>query len=264
MGPNVDPHLYKPTRDDVAKLKESDIIFYSGLMLEGRMADTFAAMGRMGKPVYAVTELLDEDYLMEPEGFDGHWDPHVWNDVASWKSATEMVANAMAEQDPANAETYQANAKAYIEKLDALNEYVKKVIASIPESRRYLITVHDAFGYFGRAYDIEVKSVQGVSTESEAGVKDIKELVDFIVDNKIGAIFVENITSDKAMQAVVEGAKARGHEVVVGGELMSDAMGEPGTYEGTYIGMVDHNATLIARSLGGEAPEKGFQGKLSE
>ncbi|MEO0511240.1 MAG: zinc ABC transporter substrate-binding protein [Verrucomicrobiota bacterium] len=263
MGSGVDPHLYKPTRDDVIALAEADVIFYSGLMLEGRMADTFARMSRKGKKVYAVTELLDESYLMEPEEFEGHWDPHVWNDVSAWKKATEMVAIAMAEVDPANKETYIANSKAYIAELVDLDAYVKKTIATIPENQRYLITAHDAFGYFSRAYDIEVRSVQGVSTSSAAGVDDINRLVDFIVTNEIDAIFVENITSDKGLKAVVEGCAARGHSVRIGGTLYSDAMGAPGTYEGTYIGMVDRNATLIAKALGGEAPEKGLHGKLT-
>ncbi|MCH2155278.1 MAG: zinc ABC transporter substrate-binding protein [Opitutales bacterium] len=263
MGSGVDPHLYKPTRDDVVKMVDADVIFYSGLMLEGRMADTFARMSRRGKQVYAVTELLDESYLMEPEEFEGHWDPHVWNDVSAWKEATRLVGQALGEVDPENAAFYTANAESYIARLVELDAYVKKVIATIPESRRYLITAHDAFGYFARAYGIEVRSVQGISTASAAGVDDINQLVEFIVENDIGAIFVENITSDKGLQAVVEGAGARGHTVVIGGELYSDAMGAPGTYEGTYIGMVDHNATLITRALGGEAPAKGLYGKLT-
>lgn len=263
MGSGVDPHLYKPTRDDVLKMADADVIFYSGLMLEGRMADTFARMSRKGKKVYAVTELLDESYLMEPEEFEGHWDPHVWNDVTAWAEATKLVAQAMVEVDPKNEAVYTANSTAYLAELEALDAYVKNTIASIPEDKRYLITAHDAFGYFARAYNIEVKSVQGVSTSSAAGVDDINQLVDFIVKNGISAIFVENITSDKGLKAVVEGCKARGHDVRIGGTLYSDAMGAPDTYEGTYIGMVDHNATLIAKSLGGTAPEKGLNGKLT-
>lgn len=263
MGTGVDPHLYKPTRDDVVKLLDSDVIFYSGLMLEGRMGDTFAKMARKGKKVYPVTELLDESYLMEPEEFEGHWDPHVWNDVKAWMKATELVGKAMGEIDAENAASYKANADKYIAQLTKLDEYVKQVISTIPKEKRFLITAHDAFGYFSRAYGIEVKSVQGVSTASEAGVSDINALVDFIVKNGIEAIFVENITSDKGIQAVVEGVRAKGKEIKIGGELYSDSLGKAGTYEGTYIGTVDRNATLIALALGGKAPEKGFQGKLS-
>ncbi len=263
MGSGVDPHLYKPTRDDVVKMVDADVIFYSGLMLEGRMADTFARMSRKGKKVYAVTELIDESYLMEPEEFEGHWDPHVWNDVSAWKQATQLVGQAMGEVDPDNKAFYAANVERYVKQLEALDAYVKKTIATIPKEKRYLITAHDAFGYFSRAYNIEVKSVQGISTSSAAGVDDINRLVDFIVEKKIRAIFVENITSDKGLRAVVEGCKAKGHSVVIGGELFSDAMGAPGTYEGTYIGMVDHNATLIAKALGGNAPARGLNGKLT-
>ena len=263
MGEGVDPHLYKPTRDDLATLTEADVVFYSGLMLEGRMADSFAKMSRSQIPCYAVTELLEEGFLLEPEEFDGHWDPHVWNDVSSWISATKAVSQALSELDPANADAYKANSDAYIAELNKLHDYAKARIATIPEKSRVLITAHDAFNYFARAYGIKVMAAQGVTTESEAAVSDINALVDFIVKNDIKSIFVENITSDRNLQAVLEGAKAKGHELVIGGELFSDATGPKGTYEGTYIGMVDHNITLITRKLGGEAPEKGLNGKLT-
>lgn len=264
MGQGVDPHLYKPTRDDAQKLMKADVIFYSGLMLEGRMADVFAKVARGGKPVYAVTEGLEEENLLEPEGFEGHWDPHVWMDVRAWMKAVDVVAEALAEQDAEGAEKYRENARRYRAELKSLDEYVRGVIASIPESQRVLVTAHDAFHYFSRAYGIEVRGVQGISTDSEAGVRDINALVDFLVDRKVGAIFVESSVSDKNMKALIEGARSRGHEVAIGGELFSDAMGAPGTYEGTYIGMIDHNATRIARALGGEAPEKGMKGKLGD
>ena len=263
MGEGVDPHLYKPTRDDLTQLSKADAIFYSGLMLEGRMADSFAKMSRSQIPSYAVTELLDEGYLLEPEEFDGHWDPHVWNDVSAWINATEAVAKALSNLDPANAEAYDANAKSYLAELKKLDEYAKKSLATIPEKSRVLITAHDAFNYFSRAYGIKVMAAQGVTTESEAAISDINELVNFIVANDIKSIFVENIVSDRNLQAVIEGAKAKGHQLVIGGELYSDATGPAGTYEGTYLGMVDHNITLITRKLGGTAPEKALNGKLS-
>ena len=263
MGEGVDPHLYKPTRDDLTTLTEADVIFYSGLMLEGRMADSFAKMSRANVPCYAVTELLDEGFLLEPEEFDGHWDPHVWNDVSAWINATKAVAKALSELDPDNADTYQANSDRYTAELEKLHEYAKTSIASIPEKSRVLITAHDAFNYFARAYGIKVMAAQGVTTESEAAISDINALVDYIVENDIKSIFVENIVSDRNLQAVIEGAKAKGHDLTVGGELYSDATGPAGTYEGTYLGMVDHNVTLITRKLGGEAPEKGLNGKLS-
>jgi len=263
MGEGVDPHLYKPTRDDIAKLSEADVIIYSGLMLEGRMADTFAKMSRKGVAVFAVTELLQDDYLMEPEEFDGHWDPHVWNDVKAWISGVDAVAKALGEYDPTNADKYAANAATYNAELAKLDAYAKKSIATIPEKQRVLITAHDAFGYFSRAYEIKVMSAQGVTTMAEAAISDINKIVEFVVKNKVSAIFIENIVSDRNVKAIVEGANAQGHKLKIGGELYSDAMGPEGTYEGSYIGMVDHNITLITRKLGGEAPAKGLNGKLS-
>jgi manganese/zinc/iron transport system substrate-binding protein len=263
MGEGVDPHLYKPTRNDVNRLLESDIVFYSGLMLEGRMTDTFTKVARRGKPVFAVCEAIDESYLREPPEFAGHYDPHVWMDVTAWSECVDFVAKTLGEFDPPNAALYRKNADDYRAQLAKLDEYARSVIATIPTEQRVLITAHDAFGYFSRAYDIPVKAVQGISTESEAGVNDINTLVEFIVDNKIKAIFVESSVSDKNLRAVGEGAQEKGWSIKIGGELYSDAMGAPGTYEGTYVGMIDHNATTITRALGGDAPAGGFQGKLS-
>jgi manganese/zinc/iron transport system substrate-binding protein len=263
MGEGVDPHLYKPTRDDVAKLLQADVVFYSGLMLEGRMTDTFLKVSRKGTPVFAVTELLDEKFLLEPPEFAGHTDPHVWMDVKGWMDAVKVVARSLGEVDAGNAAYYQQNADRYVAQLAKLNDYAKQALASIPKERRVLITAHDAFNYFGRAYDIDVRGIQGISTESEAGVADINKLVDFIVIKKIPAIFVESSVSDKNIRALVEGSKSRGHDVRIGGQLFSDAMGRPGTYEGTYIGMIDHNVTTITRALGGQAPERGLNGKLA-
>ncbi len=263
MGEGVDPHLYKPTRDDVARLLQADVVFYSGLMLEGRMSDTFLKVARRGTPVFAVTELLDEKFLLEPKEFAGHTDPHVWMDVRGWMDAVKVVARSLGECDPPNAGYYRAHAERYLAQLAKLDEYAKQVLATIPPDRRVLITAHDAFNYFGRAYGIEVRGIQGISTESEAGVADINKLVDFLVTQKIPAIFVESSVSDKNIRALVEGANARGHAVRIGGQLFSDAMGKPGTYEGTYVGMIDHNVTTITRALGGNAPAHGLNGKLS-
>ena len=249
MGEGVDPHLYKPTAADAKVILGADVIFYSGLMLEGRMADTFFKAARMGKVVYPVTELLDETYLLEPEEFEGHWDPHVWNDVAAWSKAVETVAEAFCEQDPDNSEAYKANAKTYQKELAELNAYAKKVLSSVPKDKRVLVTAHDAFNYFGRAYD--VLGVQGLSTESEAGIDDVNTLVDVLVDRNVDAVFIESSVSDRNIKALIEGAKAKGHTVRIGGTLFSDAMGASGTYEGTYIGMIDHNITTIVKALGG-------------
>lgn len=262
VGPGVDPHLYKPTASDVKSLQGADLIFYNGLMLEGKMADILVKVARSGKPVYAVTEeIQNSDSLIMDE--EDHYDPHLWMDVSLWIKAAKVVEKAMTAYDGAGAEIYAANAQSYIEKLETLNSYAKETIASIPEAGRYLVTAHDAFGYMSRAYGIEVQGVQGLSTESEAGLRDIESLVSFIVEKKIPAIFVESTISDKNIRALIEGAAKQGHAVKIGGELFSDAMGASGTYEGTYIGMIDHNVTTLAKALGGKAPEKGLQGKLT-
>lgn len=263
IGSGVDPHLYKPTAPDIKSMQSADIIFYNGLNLEGKMGDVLVRMATSGKSVHAVTELiLDQgDYVITDE--EEHYDPHVWMDVQGWIKAVDVVSAGLSGYDPEGAAIYTENANAYKEELVKLDAYAKQVIASIPEEKRVLVTAHDAFGYMARAYGLEVKGIQGISTESEAGVKDIEDLVTFLTERKIPAVFVESSVSDKNIRALAEGAKAKGHEVGIGGELFSDAMGAAGTYEGTYLGMIDHNATTIARALGGEAPEKGLHGKLS-
>lgn len=262
IGEGVDPHLYKPTRGDLINLNRADIIFYNGLMLEGKMADVLIRNARGNKPVIAVTEQLLEgdEYVISEE--EGNYDPHVWMDVKAWIAATNQIAKALSEYDPQNAAAYAANAQSYIKQLEKLDTYAKRVLGTIPESQRVLVTAHDAFSYLGRAYGIEVRGIQGISTDSEAGVRDIEDLVTFLVQNKIPAVFVESSVSDKNVRALIEGARARGHTVKIGGELFSDAMGAPGTYEGTYIGMIDHNVTTIANALGGKAPHGGLQHKL--
>lgn len=261
IGEGVDPHLYKPTRADVARLTEADAIFYSGLLLEGKMTDVLENLAE-GKPVHAVTTEIDQSFLLEPPEFEGHPDPHIWMDVQGWSKAVEAVQKALSEFDPDNKALYQDNAKVYLEQLQALDQYAKDSLSTLPESSRVMVTAHDAFNYLGRAYNLEVIGIQGISTESEAGLGDLNKLVDLIVERQIGAVFVETSVADKNVKALIEGAKARGFEVKIGGELYSDAMGPAGTYEGTYIGMIDHNVTTIVRALGGEAPEKGMNGKL--
>ena len=259
LSEGVDPHLYKPTREDVNQLDDADIIFYGGLMLEGRMEESFKKLRESGKVVVGVAESLDQKVLRKPPEFEGHFDPHVWMDVTLWSQCVDAVTKAMQEYDSEHAAEFTARAEVYKQRLQKLDEYVRQSIATIPEQQRVLVTAHDAFGYFARAYRMQVKSVQGISTESEAGVADINALVDFLVEQKIAAIFVESSVSEKNLQAVREGAEKRGWAVKVGGELFSDAMGTAGTYEGTYIGMIDHNATTIARALGGQVPDGGFR-----
>lgn len=258
----VDPHLFKPTRGDVKQLYDADVIFFSGLLLEGRMSETFEQLRRTGKPVFAVTERLPKGSLRTPPEFADHHDPHAWMDAALWSQCVEHVAESLAKLDPPHADEYRQRATAYRAELTRLDEYARRSIASIPPAQRVLVTAHDAFGYFSHAYEIDVKSVQGVSTEAEAGVSDVNALVDFLVARKLPAIFVESSVNAKNIQAVIEGAASRGVTVRVGGELFSDAMGAEGTYEGTYLGMIDHNVTTITRALGGDAPEQGMDGKL--
>lgn len=261
IGEGIDPHLYKPTRNDVAALMNGDILFYAGLLLEGKLSDALLKVKKT-KPVLAVTEQVPAEYLLQPAEFKGHYDPHLWMDISGWMHAVEAALAGLEKFDPDNTEFYRKNAYGYISLLEELHGYAQIAIASIPENKRIMVTAHDAFNYFGRAYNIEVIGIQGISTESEAGIEDLNNLVDLLVEKKIGAIFAETSVADKNIQALIEGAASRGHTMIIGGKLFSDAMGGPGTYEGTYIGMLDHNVTTITRALGGKAPEKGFSGKL--
>jgi manganese/zinc/iron transport system substrate-binding protein len=246
MGEGVDPHLYKPSTGDIARLDGADIVFFSGLHLEGKMGDIFGSM-RKHKPMIAVTDTIAHDKLLESSG--GQHDPHVWFDVALWSSTLAGVADALAKHDLPHAADYRAAAERYAGELHALDDECRKSMAKLPESRRVLVTAHDAFHYFGRAYGVEVRAIQGISTESEAGVREINELVGFLVERKIKAVFVESTVNPRNVEALVEGCAARGHKLVVGGELFSDAMGRPGTPEGTYPGMVRHNVETIFRAL---------------
>lgn len=265
MGSGVDPHLYKPTRSDIAAIMGADLVFYNGLLLEGKMVDALVRAASSGKKVFAVTELIDEKGLLstvEAAGEDGLHDPHVWMDPSLWSGTVGVVRDRLIEADPAGRDQYEASAASYIQNLTRLDEYAKQALSSVPESSRVLVSAHDAFGYFGRRYGFEVVGIQGISTESEAGVRDVERIVAMLVERRVGAVFVESTVADRNVKALIAGAEARGHAVKVGGELFSDAMGTPGTYEGTYQGMIDHNVTVIARALGGTAPERGMVGKL--
>lgn len=263
IGEGIDPHLYKPTRSDVLALQNADVVFYNGLKLEGKMTDMLESLSGQGKPTFAVTDLVlkQPDYVMNKPGQE-HYDPHVWMDPKAWAFAVQSVADSLSSYDPTNRDTYQQNAKAYQEKLKQLDAYTGKVLGSIPADHRVLVTAHDAFNYLGRAYDIQVRGIQGISTESEAGVRDIESLVSFLAENHIPAVFVETSVSDKNVRALLEGVRSKGHQVIIGGSLFSDAMGQAGTYEGTYIGMIDHNVTIISRALGGDAPAGGMNNQL--
>lgn len=261
LGQGVDPHLYKPTRADIAKMAKADMIFANGLNLEAQFRDTFEQLGRT-KPVVLAGEKLPKDRLLADEDYKDKPDPHVWMDPDLWRGAVGAIRDALANHDPAGKQAYDQGHDRYAAETARLSDYVNRVLATIPKDKRLLLTAHDAFNYFSRAYGIEVIGIQGVSTESEAGLKKIEEVVELVVSRKLPSIFVESSVSDRNVRAVIEGAARRGHTLVVGAELFSDAMGAPGTYEGTYIGMIDHNATTITRALGGEAPERGLNGRL--
>lgn len=251
MGPGTDPHLYTPRRADVARLAQAEIVFYNGLDLEGKMVEALKAQ-RARIPVVAVAENLSEEYeLIRGEGA---YDPHIWMDVQGWIKASEPVLNALMEIDPEGAEFYRKNAAEYIWELTQLDNYLRNTIGNLDESRKVLVTAHDAFGYFGRAYGVEVHGIQGLSTESEAGLRDINRLVDKIVTRKIPAVFFESTVSDRMVRTLIEGAGARGHELKVGGELYSDALGPSGSGAETYIGMMLHNSQTFIAAMGGEYP----------
>jgi len=248
MGPGVDPHLYKATQGDLRRLLDADLVFYNGLHLEGKMGEVLEKVARQ-KPVIAVGERIPQERLLNTTSYAGAYDPHLWFDVSLWADVVEHIGTVMQKQDPANAAFYAANAQGYREELLALHARVREAIATIPEEQRVMITAHDAFEYFGRAYDMEVRGLQGISTLSEYGLRDVSQLVGFIVDRRIKAVFVESSVPRKSLEAVVEGCRQRGHEVRIGGTLYSDAMGAEGTPEGTYTGMVQYNVNTIVSSL---------------
>jgi manganese/zinc/iron transport system substrate-binding protein len=241
-----DPHLYKATVSDQSTLNRADLVFYSGMGLEGKISDTLVRLAAR-KPTFPVTDGLPEE--RKREAGDGHYDPHVWFDVELWGLAAQHVGDVLAGFDPRHADDYRSRTAAYRAELARLHAECRQRLADIPRSQRVLVTAHDAFEYFGQAYDIEVRAVQGISTESEAGVKEVNDLVDFLTRRRIKAVFVESTVNPRNVQALVEGCRARGHAVEIGGELYSDALGEPGTPAGTYIGMVRHNVDTIVGAL---------------
>lgn len=249
MGEGVDPHLYKASQGDISKLSEADIIFYNGLMLEGRMGDIFVKMARIGKPTIPVTEGVDQSRLMEPPEFEGHYDPHIWMDPSLWAETVPIVVKELSKLKADQADTFKNNGDEYVASLMKLHEENQVELSSIPKGQRVLITAHDAFGYFGTVYDVEVKGLQGISTASEFGLQDLQVLIDLIVERKVKAVFVESSVPARSIEALVEGCKAKGHTIKIGGELFSDAMGAPGTKEGTYLGMMEHNVDTIVNSL---------------
>ncbi|MBD3166882.1 manganese transporter [bacterium] len=246
MGPGVDPHYYKASASDVTSMANADAVFYNGLHLEGRMVELFEKIKRDGKPTCAIAEAVPEEKLITT---DNAHDPHIWFDVELWKLAVEETRRALTDLDPKHGDRYQTNADAFQKELDALHAFIRERSAEVAEERRVLITAHDAFSYFGRQYGYELKSLQGISTVSEASTADVQNLASFIAERKINAVFVESSVPVRNVQAVQAAAKSKGHPVRIGGELFSDALGAPDTDEGTYLGMVRHNVNTIVDAL---------------
>jgi manganese/zinc/iron transport system substrate-binding protein len=248
MGPGVDPHLYKATQGDLSLLSKADIIVYNGLHLEGKMGEIFEKL-KNRKRIIVAAEAIDKTRLINNTNFLGAYDPHLWFDVSLWADVVGYIGKELAASEDSLADVFIENSRTYQRQLLQLNQEVKEALAQIDSSKRVLITAHDAFAYFGRAYQIEVRGLQGISTVSEYGLKDVSDLVNFICQRKIQAVFVESSVSDRSLKAVVEGCEAKGHSISIGGTLFSDAMGEKESPEGKYIGMVKYNVQSIVKGL---------------
>jgi manganese/zinc/iron transport system substrate-binding protein len=248
MGPGIDPHLYVAGEGDVNRLQQADLIFYNGLFLEAQLAQVLQQIGER-KPAIAVAETVDPALLLDWANYAGQQDPHVWFDVTLWMQAVEAIRDAYSAADPDHAATYAANAAAYLDELTALHAEMLDLAATLPAERRILVTAHDAFHYFGRAYGFEVYGLQGISTDAEASAADVRELADFIVAREIPAVFIETSVPVRTIEAVQSAVQARGAEVAIGGELFSDALGDADSPGGTYVGMVRHNMTTIVEAL---------------
>ncbi|MBA6315712.1 manganese transporter [Cellulophaga baltica] len=249
MGSGVDPHLYKASEGDVSKLSEADIIFYNGLHLEGKLVEVFEKMAHQNKKTIALSDALDERTLIGSEFFASNYDPHIWFNVDYWKEATKFVVLQLSEALPEHQAVFKTNGEAYLNKLETLKTKLNKIIQTLPEDKRVLVTAHDAFNYFGKSFGFEVVGLQGLSTATEAGVQDVQKLSDFIIERKVKAIFIESSVPKRTIEAVKAAVNAKKYEVEIGGSLYSDALGNPGTAEGTYIGMFEYNVNTIVNAL---------------
>ena len=249
MGSGVDPHLFKASEGDVSKLANADIIFYGGLHLEGKLVEVFEKMSRQNIKTIAVSDALDKTTLIASELFPGNYDPHIWFNIDYWIQITQYVADQLSKTDPENKLFYETNAKNYIKKLEVLKKEITATIQTLPKEKRILVTAHDAFSYFGKAYDFEVVGLQGLSTATEAGVQDVQKLATFIIDKKVKAIFVESSVPKRTIEALQAAVTSKGHDVSIGGTLYSDALGNSGSMEGTYIGMFQYNVNTIVNAL---------------
>ncbi len=248
MGPGVDPHLFKASESDVRRLAEADLILYNGLHLEGKMGDILVKLART-RAVVPVSEAIPDTELREPPEFLGMYDPHIWFDLELWSRTLDPIADALAKLLPKHADLFRGNAAAFRDEVNLLDRWIQEQVEQIPAQQRILITAHDAFGYFGRRYGIRVVGLQGLSTLAEAGLKDVERVVDVVVDNRIKSIFVESSVPRRSIEAVQAACRSRGHDVSIGGQLFSDAMGTVGTPEGTYPGMVRANVETIVNGL---------------
>ena len=251
IGPGVDPHLYQATLSDMRLLKEADMIFLNGMHLEGRMADTLLKFGRR-TPTFPVTEGLQEKSdprLRTPAEFEGHFDPHVWHNAELWSDCVQFIADQLAGFDPEHADLYQRNAQAYTEELKALHVEIQTQIATIPKSVRLMVTAHDAFGYFGDAYGIEVFGLKGISTDDEVSIQRMEEIVELLVDRKVPAVFVESAVAPRIVEALIGPCRDAGHDVTIGGELYADALGAKGSGAENYVGMMRANLKTIVNAL---------------
>ena len=249
MGAGVDPHLYKASEGDVSKLANADMILYSGLHLEGKLVEVFEKMKRQNINTIAVSDALDKKDLIGSKLFASNYDPHIWFDVENWEKITLFVSQQLSTALPQHKDVFKANADVYMQKLKILNEELKAEIATLPVDKRRLVTAHDAFSYFGKAYDFEVVGLQGLSTATEAGVQDVQKTAAYIIDNKIKAVFIESSVPKRTVEALQASVNSKNHSVIIGGTLFSDALGNPGTPEGTYIGMLKYNVHTIVSSL---------------
>ena len=252
VKPGVDPHFYNPTPKDVQRFGSAHIIFYNGLHLEAKMADILEKMSDERLTV-AVTDGVDRSQLLKPSEFEGLYDPHLWFDVKLWMQAVEKVRDTLSKFDVDNAPLYRSNADVYLTKLMELDEYVKSQVERVPSQQRVLVTAHDCFNYFEKAYGFEVRGLQGISTATEASIADVQDLATFIAERGISAIFVESSISSRNLEAVKAAVQSKGYDVTIGGVLFTDAMGNEGTPEGTYIGMIRHNIDTIVHALTGQS-----------
>lgn len=249
MDAGVDPHLYKASEGDVSKLSNANMIIYGGLHLEGKLVEVFEKMQRQQINTVAVSDALDKKVLIGSKLFASNYDPHIWFDVNNWEKITVFVAEQLSKAQPAHSAIFKANADAYLLKLKTLKEEIEAEIATLPVEKRRLVTAHDAFSYFGRAYQFDVVGLQGLSTATEAGVQDVQKTAKYIIDHKVKAVFIESSVPKRTVEALQSAVNSKNQKVVIGGTLFSDALGNPGTPEGTYIGMFKFNVHTIVSAL---------------